>query len=968
MSDAHHSTAIRLRRRRIGAIAVMVGLALAISAWWVTRPTRAELEQGVFDAFARNDLAQAEVLLLQISPRDADVLPLLSVVCEKTGRKREAIQWHAQLAELSDSPRDGFLSAGARAFEWGLPHDAERLYRRALELDPQSIKPYGQLARLYLAWQRETALRSLIAQADNAEVAIEADPMLLWLWVIGDRVQWLEDDSQKWLERAHHEQPDEPYVAAALAGRWLALKRSDRARAIVDVMPQTSSPRWPVAVAQTAIQLADGDDQDAVADLEPFTDGGEEQAATWFVRGQAWLKVGDADKALQAFTQASRLDPWFVAALHERGRLLVKNGDPQAGHQLEVAARTDELVRRCLQLAQSTRPDEDDLKAVAVLAADLGAIRWTQLVCRVGEQQNARIQWPDNVKALRDGPAAKLSIEKPLELNIALAKRRTAVPSTRFRFATDPPTEASHRISFTETTRELGLNFVYEFGHSQERWLIETLGGGVAVLDFDADGWPDLFFAQGGLLRVGDPQVAAAGTLLRNLQGESLSDVTESAQVQVRRYSHGCAVGDVNEDGFADLLVCHFGGLTLLLNQGDGTWQEVTESAGLTNDRWNTSAAFVDLDRDGDLDLYVVRYCVAPLTNDLRVCRDGGRAEPCRPNAYPAEPDAVFENLGEGRFADRSVAWGIASQSGYGLGVVAADFDDDGTPEVFVGNDSTHNFLWRSIATKDGALKFEERSLLAGVAVDGTGRAEASMGIAGGDVDGDQRLDLFVTTFFDETSTLFQNVGDLQFEDRSQQRGVSNSGQRLMGWGAQFFDANNDGWLDLALVNGHLHDRPQSPQFFLNERGQLADVSSQMGPYFRDAKLGRSLATWDYNRDGRVDLVTSHQRGPASVLRNDSRGGRSLVLRLIGTRGPRDATGAVVRARVGNRWLMRLVSTQGGYLSANSADVVIGLGDVQAVDELEVRWPTGLRQRFTELKAGRRIVIREEEAEVVQVP
>ena len=956
MIDGKHISSASLRRRRFTAVAVLVGLTLAIGSWWVTRPTRAELEQGVFDALARNDFAQAETLLLQISPRDDDVLRLLPEVCLKTGRKREAIQWLEQAAERSSVPSHAFLATGARAFELGFPHESERLCRRALALDPKSLKPYSQLARLYLAWQRGTELRRLIAQADDADVALEADPMLLWLWVIGDRVQWLNDDSRQWLELAHHEQPDDPFVAAALTRIWREAHQIERASSILGTTAESSSPRWPLVLAQADFELEWENLPGAQPVLTPFSDGGEEQAATWFLRGRIWLESGERDKALAAFTRASRLDPMFVAAQHERGRLLVQAGDSQAQRQLEIATRTDELVRRCLQLAQSTRPELDDLQAVAVLGAELHAARWTQLVCRVAERQGRSIRWPEQVMALRNLATGKLSIEKPLDLDNALLPRSVVVPTSPTRLVVDPPTEAEHRISFTDTSRELGLHFVYEYGHSEQRWLMETLGGGVAVLDFDADGWPDVFLAQGGSLSVTGEGTAAAGSLFRNMQGESLSDVTQSAQAVVRRYSHGCAVGDVNEDGFADLLVCQYGGLTLLLNQGDGTWQEATHWAGLSNDRWNTSAAFVDLDRDGDLDLYVARYCLAPLTKELRVCRAGDRAEPCRPNAYPAEPDAVFENLGEGRFADRSIDWGIASQGGYGLGVIAADFDDDGVPEVFVGNDSTPNFLWQSTTSPNGALAFEQRSLLAGVAVDGTGRAEASMGIACGDVDGDQRLDLFVTAFFDETSTLFQNVGGMQFEDRTQKRGLSNSGQRLMGWGAQFFDADNDGWLDLALVNGHLHDRPQAPQFYLNQHGRLADVSAQVGPYFKAAKLGRSLATWDYDRDGDVDLVVSHQREPASVLRNDCRKGRSLVVRLIGTRSPRDATGAIVRARVGDQWMTRLVSTQGGYLSANSADVVIGLGIAKTVDELEVRWPSGLRQRFTDLAAGSQVI------------
>lgn len=964
MKDREHSTTAH-SRQRIGSVLVLLGLAIAASWWWLTRPTRAELEQAVYDAFARNDFVQAEASLLQISPRDADVLKLLADVSFKTDKKQDGIRWMEQLAELSTDPPTSLLATGARAFELGLPRDAERLYLRALELMPKSLKPYSQLARLYLAWQRELELRQIIEKADAADLPLSDDPMLLWLWIIGDRVHWLEEDSHQWLELAHREQPDDPFVTAALVRYWLESKQLDRAREMIAHVPKTSSPRWPIALAQAAIDLDSGDLAGTLTALDSIEGTGDDRAAVWFLRGEVWLECNDKDGALLAFANATQLDPWFVGALHERGRLLTQSGNREAERLLHEATLTDDLARRCMQLAQSTQPNLDDLLAVASLGTDLGAVRWTQLVCRLIEKQHAEITWPPRVQALRSLNSAKLSLENPAHLNRALAKRRVVAPRPASKSRDDSTQRAALTIQFKETTRELGLHFVYEFGHSPQRWLMETLGGGVAVLDYDADGWPDLFFAQGGSLKLNSEPKASPCQFNRNRNGESLHDVTEASFGVIDHYSHGCAVGDVNGDGFADLLACHYGGLTLLINQGDGTWYDATEASGLKNDRWNTSAAFVDLDQDGDLDLYVARYCRASLTNDLRVCHAGDRSEPCRPNAYPAEPDAVFENLGDGHFSDRSTEWGITAEGGYGLGVIAADFDDDGRPEVFVGNDTTHNFLWRSSKEKNKTFAFEERSLITGVAVDGTGRAEASMGIACGDVNGDQKLDLFVTTFFDETPTLFQNLSELQFEDRTRQVGLSNAGLHLMGWGCQLFDADNDGWLDLAILNGHLHDRPQRPQFYRNQLGHFVEQSAHVGAYFAEPKLGRSVATWDYNRDGRVDLVMSHQTEPAAVLRNDAQAGRSLVVKLIGTQSPRDATGAVVRARVGNQWLLRLVSTQGGYLSACSTNVALGLGNADVVDELEIRWPSGLKQHFTNVAASRELVIIESQTPIV---
>ena len=521
---------------------------------------------------------------------------------------------------------------------------------------------------------------------------------------------------------------------------------------------------------------------------------------------------------------------------------------------------------------------------------------------------------------------------------------------------------------------------------------METLGGGVAVLDYDRDGWPDLFFAQGGSLSYLPIPGAEYGQLKRNLQGLKLADVTTVANAVATGYSHGCAAGDVDNDGFTDLLICRYGGVTLLMNQGDGTWspsaiinevlkrsspplndpqsaltRSPSEPSNFRDKFWNTSAAFVDLDLDGQLDLYIAGYCHAPLSQLLRTCRDEGHYTPCRPSTYPAEPDTLLINTGTGTFENRSAACGIRDENGYGLGVIAADFDRDGLAEIFVGNDTTQNFLWHrdKPTNQPAALEFLELGLISGVAVDGSGRAEACMGIACGDIDGDERLDLFVTNFFDETCTFYQNLGNLQFEDRTQLVGLSNAGRQLMGWGCQFIDADNDGWLDLAILNGHLHDTPQLPQFYRNHEGHFRDRSSAAGDYFQQPRIGRAVATWDYNRDGRMDLVVSHQVEPAGVLRNDSHANHHLTLTLIGTKSARDATGAVITATVKNRKIVRLVSTQGGYLSACTSDVILGLGSQNLIDELEIDWPSGLHQRFHNVSTGRHLVVREGQSELI---
>jgi enediyne biosynthesis protein E4 len=299
------------------------------------------------------------------------------------------------------------------------------------------------------------------------------------------------------------------------------------------------------------------------------------------------------------------------------------------------------------------------------------------------------------------------------------------------------------------------------------------------------------------------------------------------------------------------------------------------------------------------------------------------------------------------------------------LGVIAADFDFDGWPDVFVGNDTTPNFLYWNAGR---GLSLQEGGMLAGAGVDGNGRAEACMGIACGDIDGNGLLDLFVTNFHDETSTLYVNQGQRSFEDRTDAAGVAQPGRMLMGWGTQFVDLNYDGWLDAVIVNGHLHDTPQLPQVFRNSGGRFTEVSESVADYFQQPRLGRSVANGDFNRDGRDDLVISHQVEPSVVLQNADQTGRCVRVRCRGISSSRDATGTVLRAKIGQRELVRHVSRQGGYLSSCSPEVSLGLGDATQIDALEITWPNGRADHLKNLKAGTQWVLREGQSPLAMTP
>ncbi len=496
--------------------------------------------------------------------------------------------------------------------------------------------------------------------------------------------------------------------------------------------------------------------------------------------------------------------------------------------------------------------------------------------------------------------------------------------------------------------------------------LIETMGSGVGLIDFDRDGWLDVFVAQGAPIPRDPSQDRDTSRLYRNNRDGTFADVTARAGVAFHGFGQGVAVGDYDGDGDDDLFQAGFGGSVLYRNQGDGTFADATAEAGVAGSGWPSSAAFADLDGDGDLDLYVVHYLADTVDADgqptVRCSNATQGLGYCPPQAFRPEADVLYRNNGDGTFTDVSAASGIASVAGNGLGLAIADLDDDGQPDVFVADDQVPNLLWHNL----GSLKFEDAATPWGLALAETGEPRAGMGVALGDYDGDGRDDLLVTNFYEEPNTLYRNVSPGLFQVMTAPARLSAPTRGMLGFGAGFFDFDNDGRLDLFVTNGHINDvrviripYQMSPQIFRNRgTGRFSDVSSTAGPYFRDAWLGRSAAFGDLDNDGDIDAVVTHLGRPPALLRNDTvPRGHFLSLRLIGSRTSRSPIGARVNARVGDHTLTRTVAAGTSYLAANDLRILLGLGDAAWVDRLQVRWPSGTSQSWDDLEADRHLTI-----------
>ncbi|WP_448990784.1 CRTAC1 family protein [Luteitalea sp.] len=527
---------------------------------------------------------------------------------------------------------------------------------------------------------------------------------------------------------------------------------------------------------------------------------------------------------------------------------------------------------------------------------------------------------------------------------------------------------------FTDITAASGITFRHAASKTSARYLPETMGGGVALLDYDGDGRLDVYFTNGAAIDAGMTSTREAdkraprfwNRLYRQTGDGRFIDVTEAAGVAGTRYDFGVAAADIDNDGDIDLLVTGYGGNTLYRNRGDGTFADETGAAGVSASGWSSSAAFVDYDHDGWLDLFVGRYLTWSWEANVPCpAADGAGPAYCHPRQFPAVSNLLFRNNGDGTFREVSHSAGIAAHAGKALGVAIDDYDGDGWIDLFVANDSMRQFLFRNRG--DGT--FAEVAVAAGVGFDEDGRTFAGMGTDFGDYDDDGRPDLIVTTLSLERYALFHNDGPEGFTYATHTSGVGQATARGSGWGTRFLDYDNDGDRDLFVAQGHVLDTVsrarhgfdyEQPLLMLrNDGGRFTDVARDMGPAFQQPGAGRGAAVGDLDNDGDLDIVVANLEGAPVVLRNDSTGRQGLHVRLRGTTSNRGGIGAVVvLTDASGRTQRAIVSTASSYQSASDGRVHFGLGTSSA-HHLEVRWPSGIVQRVTSLPPHGEVVVDE---------
>jgi tetratricopeptide (TPR) repeat protein len=827
---------------------------------------------------------------------------------------------------------------------------AEDLLEATVRKD-DGLAPRRALDRLYRLESRIDDLRNLNQKGWRISKDSVADLKKLWNldaspWPIDGLKTVLaapSDDDRVWLARAN---------LALLTGQfgeashWLdeCLKRVPEDpvvwRSRLELGHQTDQPS---IVREALTHLA----PDSLSDAEVLS-------------LRAWLLSlrGDRDAELKALEDWLEVDPRNTRTMERLATLSLEAGD--RARAVELRAEKAELDAKTEQYRAGFASPE----------ADRHAAEMSELAEAIGRPFDARcwaemelLQNPRNIEVRRR--LSKLPKPSPDR-----AKTRSLVADLLRELNASTPAASSSTVrtkpDFTEDAETVGLRFFEDNGATSSFYLPEIMAGGVGLLDYDGDGFLDVYAVQGGPFPAGEGVQSPGDRLFRNRGDGAFEDVTEASGISrmPRGYGHGVAVGDFDNDGYPDLFITRWHAYALYHNNGNGTFEDWTEKAGFGGDRdWPTSAAWADLDNDGDLDLYVCHY----LTFDPKTappCVDNGTANKriyCNPLLFAALSDHMFRNDG-GRFVDMTSEAGIVDTNGRGLGVLAADLDGDGKVDLFVANDMTANAFYRNL----GGMKFEEVGHEAGVASNAEGGYHAGMGIAWGDVDGDAKLDLAVTNGYNESTRIYQNLGGGMFADQTSTFGVTAPTRYLVGFGVAFLDYDDDGRLDLISANGNLNDgRPYQP-FPLpvhlmagGPNGRMADVSTDAGPPWSIPRMGRGLSVGDLDNDGKTDAVVVSENEPISYFHNRTRSGNSITLRLLGQKSNRDAVGAKVIVQSGNRRQVAERFGGGSYQSSSDLRLHFGLGDDAQVDSIEVHWPSGQMDRFGRLEAGTGYLLRE---------
>lgn len=924
-------------------------------------------------ALASGDYRRAERLATAISAIGSETEAALAVAGEAAAKDRrvdDAIGHYRALASSQDRSGEaplGWFYAGEVCLDAGRLSVAESCYQSFLQAVPDNAATHERMAFLTsVTGRRWESIPHYMFLVRSGSAKLQE------LVLFGDLDRPIEQ--RPFLEKCQRTAPGDSLVELGLAAHavWEGQTADGlrRLREVVRKAPDSAAAQ--ILLGELLVNSPDGE---FVIWHKGLPLHAEDHPDLHYVRGLRARRQSRPQMAARCFWEAIRRAPTHRRATFQLGQVLRSLNHPASD---AVEARSRQLIELTQQFDRILRTEsrvDEPFRKTCLLLEQMGRIWEAGAWGVVARKQFPGAEWPSE---LFSRISARLNDQLPLVVESEDLSRKIDVsdfpPFELEQIETHDgppkgPSAESSEIRFLEADH--GPDFSYWNGadpQTRGARQFEQTGGGAGVLDFDADGWPDLFLPQGLDWKTGSvtPEVSNRHSdgLFRNRGGECWNDVTAAAGLQDTGFGQGCAAGDFDNDGFADLYVANVGRNQLLRNNGDGTYSDATAAAGLTLEDWTTSCAIVDLNGDGMPDLVDVNYLTGPQVYEM-ICQ--GHA--CSPSAFPGAEDRLYLSRGDGTFERSPPA--TPEVDGKGLGLLALAIDRPNRPSLFVANDQVPNFLHRNLSTAGGQrVEFADEAFVSGVAFNQDGLAMASMGIAADDADGDGRLDFYVTTFKDEGSMLFLQTSPGLFVESANTAGLRGPTWPFVGWGTQFLDADLDGWPDLVGVNGHVDDYRDEggeyhmrPQFFRNLGGaRFAELQgTEVGPFFGRPRLGRGLARLDWNRDGRMDFAVSHIGDRAALVTNDTANvGHFLNVRLSARTTARDAIGVTVEVVAGERrWTKQLV-TGDGYMASNERLLQFGLGPAAAVSQVKVHWPSGAASVVRDIPANRTLELIEQ--------
>ncbi|APZ94414.1 FG-GAP-like repeat-containing protein [Fuerstiella marisgermanici] len=941
---------------------------------------------GAEAAVATGDIRTAEQLsqeILRQYPLNSRARLVYAKCLQARNRPEEAIELLRDIA-IAESPQSAEAArlAGDILFlTLYRPSEANDQYRQALKCDPASVEANDRLSVLLAVtgqwWEhipvRLATLREGRFNAMDLLVLALADKALL---------------NPELAEQMARVSPDDPFVL--LANARLAIE-DEQHDAAIRLLTRAVAQNNDLVQAQVMLGTAYFEQRDEIrfADwLRELPLSADEHPSIWTLRGKWALHREEPETALRCFCEAVQRDPNHSDAMYQAGRILESmDRSADAAPFFQRASRLQEFSN-----AVKTADSEDalaEIRRTAELAESLGNFWEAWAWATIAASHQSRPAWAYEI-------ASRLTpLRSTLRLQRTLAKHNPVnsfdyknlplietIDQTTETNATESPRISNEQFVFRDRAASAGIDFQY-FNGSHDvaegvRHMYEVMGGGVSVLDFNGDNRPDIFLTQGSRWPIKESNHEFLDRLYLHAGDGHFVDVTQNCGIVESGFSQGTTVGDFDSDGFPDLLVANIGRNRLFRNNGDGTFRDMSQEVRFNDDAWSTSCAIADMTGDGHPEIFVVNY-LAGKDVFTRTC--GPQLDRvCLPQHFPAATDQLLWNLGNEQFQDVTHSSGITVDNGKGLGIVVGSFGDGPGLDVFVGNDTVSNFYFKNQGNdSNNAPRFQETAMVSGLAVNGRGTAQACMGIAAGDADGDGATDLFVTNFHGESNTLYRQLGGGVFEDSTLRNRLRQPSLSKLGFGTQFLDADLDGRLDLVVANGHIDnnsddgrtDYQMRPQFFVNQGSAgFLEVSPQtLGPYFENKVLGRALARADWNCDGQPDFVVTHLDAPVSLMENMTRpSGNFVVIDLHGVRSSRDAIGTMVQVETANRTLTQQLTAGDGFQASNQRVLMFGLGEDKAIRKLTVRWPSAQRNEYRELPVNTRLSIVEGRQTVFDVP